>query len=663
MLKYQSFIFLPIIFLPIFLALLFHKSLFIAKVSKVLLLISLVLLIIAFPIIMLIELKFWILLLIIIPLIFRILEIVIKKLDIAKYFANISADALFRILLASTGALVMIVISSDYDIWSGLWIALVIFIFVGTKINDTLKQLDKNGLIYGAVFGVLSFVFAPALRNEIGLITYLFAWTLYLIPYIFIPFLRKNKYTEAVIFILIPITTVILLKNGGIPFVWKEIFSSLFIILLLNSILFAIYFLLDRKKLPKVIQHYTLPIISNILIIVLILTGSMYSELVSLIKVPTDIFILESIILNAGRVLSSITLSGKNHRAIFYSNYITDIFQFLFGKIIGQWTFNLLIGKQHNQLKKVDILLGTVFSFSLLMFSYFLINSKDLGKLINEGFQLNSFSKMIIIYFMTNSSLIILNDLSELVNPQSRLKGLDNDSANKICSSITVNYFFLVAYYILLNLPFIEQINIYIKTFVLIWMLFASYSLYKGLYNDLSKPNYNNLKISRHFISVLLYGFSTFIMIYIASTNAFQKFSYELLANLFNKSYYIVAVSIVLSKLVGFDTGISSELLRKKHLKYAIIDFVTITFSFIPMIFFQFIFYTLFSDIALATQITNFLIYMIMLDFCKSFTIWVLPSTNELNESVKDFLTFKSLRIESKKSEDAKNIKSKRVRK
>ncbi|MCC5909412.1 MAG: hypothetical protein JJT76_03115 [Clostridiaceae bacterium] len=656
MIKYQIFVFLSIIVFPIFIMLLYHSNIYIRSLFKFLAIISLLFFSITYPLLLLIELKYYTILLIALPIAFRIIEIMMKKSQIIKYFYNVKDDTIIQLLYTSIVSLIIIIISNDISIWGGLWTSLILFIFVGTNITDKIKEVDSSGLSYGIIFGIVSFVFFLPSNHLNAMTTYLFSWMIYFIPYCSLSHLKKNKHFERLVCLLTPTTAYILLKYGGISYVWKDLFSTLFIIILVNIIIITTQYLADKHLKISSIKHYSVPLLWLMLIIILLSLSNKYEELNNIIETSIIFLSIECTIILFGRIISPIIYITAEDK----KKHIDDIeyaYRIIFGKFIGQSIFNIMLGKYYNGVKKGGAILGTISIFLALITSGIIVSYNNTGELLASILKIKEFYKVLIIFFMASSSFNIINDIADLINFHSYTKGIGNEMANKKGASLAVNYLFVGVYYILLNLPSLNEINIYIKIIILIWMVLASISLSLGLSYDLVKPDYNRLKTVRHFVSVILYQFTLFIGLYIVLTTPYQELNpFNPLFNnsvktLITRTYYLVLLSTVLSKLVGFDTSISSAKQKKKHFKNSLLLCAYLGFYPIAYIINISILNYLFPNTLVSFFIANFLYIHVWLELYKSIVIAIMPATNDSNESLKDYFTYKKMR-ELKKRKD-----------
>lgn len=653
MLKYQAFVFLPVILLPIFMTLIFHPSIFIKRLIKLIIIISIIYIIAALPILILVELKFWALLIIVLPVIFRVLEILIKKLDIVSFFSNIKNETILNMLLGSIGALVVILatadlnkwigINSNLGTWTGIWLSIIIFLLLST---DILRELDDKRFAYGPIFGIISLIVGPILKNEVGIVTYIFSWLIYILPYIFIPFLRKKVLFERLIFIFAPATTFVLLGRGGIHFEWDYRYPSILVLFFTHALLIAIYYFIERYKGLTLIKHFCFPVFLTILSTILFFFCSRYAEMNKLLSLTASITLFEGLIVNVGRLVSSIKYNFEEFQRQFSIDDIKNILIYLFGKIIGETVFNVVFGKGYNKVKRAECVLGTCICVLLPVISVLIINTGAFLKPFIQGMsQFDSSLCALFVFFMITSSITILDDIADLVNLSMEANGLNMDTAIKKGSSISVHYLFLILYYLALNLMNISKINIFIILAAILWMSIASLSLHGALCRDLTQPNYNNLQTVRHFLSVMLFGLTYLIMIYLAATNSVNDLTSKTFEGLFIKICYMIAVSAVLSKLVGFDTGIASIKIRKKYIRDALLFPFVLIGSAISFGFIQAFVQITNGDMSKFLIVKNFIIIFMCMDFSKTLIIAVLPATNYLQETLSDYLSYKSKRV------------------
>lgn len=657
-LMWQKISFLVVLLVPILATLIFHPNKKMKKISKVTIIISLVCIIFISPIIILINLRYWLLLVILLPIIFRGLGIAISKLDIPNISSKLNKDSIIQLLIVALGAFVLIILTIDYDMWSGLWLTLGIIIFSGTII---MPEIDKSRLLYGILFGALSFIITPILRDENGLVTYFISWMICALPFYYIPLVKRFIKYEVIPYVLIPIISIILMKNGGVPFIWNKFYSAAFLIIIIHIILGCVYYIfekLNKDKFNDLIKQYYFPVILFIIEFILIYYKNKFKNFEQIITIPLMVLSIETLIISLGRFSCPIIYKLQNKHNITKVNDIYDIFVLIFGEKIGEFLHEIIIGDYYDKLKAIKIGIGTIVLFVTPVCGVLFVSENITFNIIISGLISNRtvFNKLAIL-FMTISGMAILDSIIKLSYHNKFSSGLEQKDASSLSSIISVNYIFLLIYYLYIFLPNIEKINIYVILIMILWLLVVSLAICGSLSTDLVKSRYNNLKQTRHYASTFLYGNTVLITTYSVFTDSLQLLETDQVINIYSKYCYFIVICTFLCKLIGFDTAIASKKMRSKHIKDSIKLVLLLIFSGIPLIFFGAIIFRVFNSITVARFIINLMYLSFMLELTKAIIISFMPSENNIEESLIEYMTFKRIKSESNKDK-SKNEKT-----
>lgn len=648
-LAWQKVIFLALVLLPILATLLFHPSVYIKNLSKISIIISLICVIFISPIIILIDLGYWSLLLIILPIIFRGIGVTISKLNIRNIHKIFKSESIVQLLIAAISSLVLILITIDFNMWTGLWISLAVIIFSGTLI---MPKIDNYKLLYGVIFGALSFIMSLILKDEKGLVTYFISWAICTIPFYCIPIIRKFIKYEIIPFVLIPIITILLLKNGGISFVWSKFYAATFLIFIIHLIIICIYYIVEKFKIHELnywIKQYYLPLTLIIMEFILIYYKNKFTDFNNIVAIPLIILNIETLIISLGRFFCPIIYKFENLHTFIKIKDIHNIFELSFGKKISNLLHTLIIGNYYDKLNTKQICAGTTISIITPICGAWLVSENiNINAFISDLFNLTPTFNILAILFMTVCGFTVLDSILKIIYHQKYCTGLQQDEASKLSSTLSVNYLYWVIYYLYFFLPNIEKINIYVKLITILWLFTISFTAHIYLSTDLVNSKYNNLKNTRQYISVFLYCNSFFIAIYSGLTDSLQLLMPDSIINIFNRYYYILLICTFLCKTIGFDTAIASKKMRNKHIRDCILQFFLFLFSGISYIIIGAIIMNLSNNITLTRFIINFMFLSLMLEFVKSLVIAILPSKNNIEESLTDYIILKRARIKQK---------------
>jgi hypothetical protein len=262
---WQKIIFLILILLPILSTLLFHPSTYIKKISKITIIATLICISFVSPIIILIHLRYLSLLILFLPILFRGIELTITKLNFTNRNQNINKDFIERLLSCSIGALAFILLTIDYNMWGGFWVAFAIIIF------SIMPKIDNLNILYGIFFGGLSFVMPLIFKDERGISTYLVSWTIYTLLFYYVPLAKRILKSQTNTVILILITTAILMKHGGISVSWNNSYATILLIVIIHIFIVSLYYFIEKLKKNNV-QYWIKQYYLHVVLIAIVLT-------------------------------------------------------------------------------------------------------------------------------------------------------------------------------------------------------------------------------------------------------------------------------------------------------------------------------------------------------------------------------------------------------
>ncbi|MDU1350587.1 hypothetical protein [uncultured Clostridium sp.] len=636
---YQSFLIFIILSIPVTLMLLNHPINNVIRIAKITLLLSIVGILILFPVIVIIRLKIWTLLLVAIPILARIIQYILNKAQIQKYLSRLDDKQLFNLLITCLGTILFFYLSIDFNIIYGFWFSLFLFVFATVK---PIREITNSNILYGAVFGLLStamtvYINIAEISNTDAIITFLFSWFIIGVPLNVIPSLKKSESSQVLGFILIPSLYLILLKKGGVNILLPEFFKSGFFLLICILLIWIMNKLINEKKLPIIIKQFLLPTLLVGILAFFIGMQNRADELKLILSLSTYFLSILCILLAFGRGYFSILYGVDENRKLIKEKEITEGFKWILGDNLGIKVFKFLFGENYIQIgmKTALVFIGIII---IQLFIAMNILDENVGNISLPSY-LQFVIPLMCIMTSTRCSITLLNEIIGVINLKNNNANYNRSHSEKTGVTISVNYYLIIISVIVANTYFNSTINIYFLIFIMIWFALCSLSFSIILSKELQTKDFNNFQRTRHMLSVMLYGIGKFSVAY------FLISLYQLDIYNYNLKYNIVLITLIpfvatlIAKLVGYDTLLASKKLKEDSFRRAV--FLIIYFAFFAMFnhsllsnIFFYIFHSEKVAILIAFSVNVLLFYELM----ESLPILIIPHTNNKAGNMKDYI-------------------------
>lgn len=634
---------LPNLLLPFFIMLLKHPLKSVSKISRFFSCLSIVVIVASIPMFILIKLKYWTFLLLLIPILFRAMEVVINKIQLSDYI-KLSDKKLNSLLFTSMVCIFIIFLLANYNYTSyGLWIS---FILIISRITD-FYTIRKYNLLVGLLFGPILTVMPP-FKSANTFTTYAVIWGIFSLLSYVLSIIRFNKFLKTIeensVVLIVPIALLIIL-SGGIPIMLPLLWGSMLTLFYIFTLIIPDY-IIQKRRLPLLIKHYSIVIIT----ICLFTSLSFLNRITELSSVINQIIILLSplfLLIILGRLLSPILQNVKTRQFITMDEIFESLVLIL-GNAMGKYIFRVVYGKDYKLIKcKHAIFILACISVGLFSISFHVLNLDPLSIINNSTI----YNPVIILAISFNSiicALTFFTGVSELFNRDSYSKGLPKDMSFKISCNIVNNYFMIIISLLLINYDTIKNIGI-IGLLIIGYMFFTNmFNISLTLHFDLQIKNYNDLRKTRYMVSIMLQAIGIFVLIF------YVLYFWEIQIN--NKSihlssityiFYYIFVSGLVAKLIGYDTYWASKKMMKQSryiLFIAILPFIIAAIDKSMSAFVYYLSIKLFSSLLLIIFndkiITLKIIYFSLLSYFwlifSAIATLIIPSTNELNDSLFD---------------------------
>lgn len=635
---YQSFLVFIILSMPVTLMLLNHPINNVIQIAKITLLLSIVGILILFPVIVIIRLKIWTLLLVAIPIFARIIQYILNKAQIQKYLSRLNDKQLFSLLIACLGTILFFYLSIDFNIIYGFWFSLFLFLFATIK---PIREITNSNILYGAVFGLLStamtlYINISQISNTDAIITFLFSWFIIGVPFNIIPSLKKSESSQVLGFILMPSLYLILLKKGGINILLPELFKSGFFLLICILLIWIMNKLINERKLPNIIKQFLLPTLLVGILAFFIGMQNRAGELKLILSLSTYFLSILCILLAFGRVYFSILYGVDENRKLIKEKEIIEGFKWILGDNLGIKVFKFLFGENYIQIriKTALVFIGII----ILLFIAMNILDENVGNISLPSY-LQFIIPLMCIMTSTRCSITLLNEIIRVINLKDNNAKYKRSHSEKIGVTISVNYYLIIISVIIANIYFNNTINIYFLIFIMIWFALCSLSFSTILSKELQKKGFNNFQRTRHMLSVMLYGIGKFSVAY------FLISLYRLDIYNYNLKYNIVLITLIpfvatlIAKLVGYDTLLASKKLKENSFRRAV--FLIFYFAFFAMFnhsLLSNIFFYIFHSEKVAILIATSVNVLLFSELMESIPILMIPHTNNKVGNMKDYI-------------------------
>lgn len=536
----------------------------------------------------------------------------------------------FDLLIASSGAIVIIYLSSNIGyINRGIWLSLILFFLIIRDFRRYIIENNTSGIIFGIISVIISIYFSSINEIIIFISSCLIVYLLnYIISKLFSDF-RENDSVSSAIILLIPIIFLLTL-NLNMNFFEVTKYVGMILVLIASCFVIVISTFLVKKFISfNFIKHFYLPLITFLLFLITNYISNNNRDLQEVLK-PSMLFLMWISFVTFFSRLLSIMISSKQ------TNSIKNYFKFFFGKKTGDIIFKILFG---NYYRGINFLQLTILMFIILLIiflNYYLTGEVNISCLNINFFNNYRFAIILALPFW---AMRIFTEVIELFSLK-YMKGLKGKEAREKSITLGVRYLWLIIGLLIikLNISLIKKINIIYVIVFIIWITLVFYSISKSLFIDFKTEKFNKFKITRNAIAVFLYGVNFFSFILFLFNNKFILFV-----------IIIPFLCILISKLVGYDTEISSLKLKNKSKdslrKFALVILLIICINGLNIFLLPNTNNLYISLIRICFLLSKWILILVIYEVVRLLPIIILPFTNNIDGDIKDFLTFKRLRF------------------
>lgn len=599
---------IPTLLLPVFILLNKHPVKGIRVLSVILLFLDILIIIGFVPIYVLIELKFWVLLYLIIPLIFRLLSFLTDKMDITNDNRKVIIKNLLFSSFASSTLIILFASFNYLEEGTPLVVGLFIFLLTFTK------QISKYPLVSAVVAGIVPMLF-PGFDKLNSYFTIYIVWIIVqFLCHLTLKITKKKRTMDiekVLITVIIIVSSTLLLTDTNV-YGWADI--SLYGIFLISflTFIYGIPYTLESFKMNRTIKHYSPIFVAVSVSSFLVYFGLKYTGLLNFLRPIYSYIFLIVIAISLPRCLSPLDKKASSSSPFKLDN-IYSVFILWFGKKIGIFIFSNLFGKHYKEINQIINLI----MISLIFIFTFLIPSE-----ISSIYKDELFDTTILITVITINSIIatmtFFNELIHLIELKSKSQGLSKEKSLKISTSLALQYVFMILPLVILSFSLLSSYISIITIIIFIILFFLNINI--SLFIDLISKENNNFKRVRYNLSQFLQLCPLLLcLLLILLHNLNDHLLFWLMIFTF--------LSTILAKLVGYDLEIGS----KKHYKLSLKTFLV---SLLSLLYFQFPISSLFEELI---TIKNFIIFvklLILLTFSQSLAIILIVPTNNSNNSI-----------------------------
>ncbi|MEW9701938.1 hypothetical protein [Paenibacillus sp. SI8] len=639
---------LPSLLLPFFILLWEHPFKIIRFFAKLFLIVALLVIIAVIPVYVFVQLKFWVLLVGVIPLMFRFLTVVLERLH---FFSFTDKKLIENLMFASIGASSVIFIgASSNTLQNTAFLAVIIFLLY---LTDS-KIVEKYPHI-GTLFGPIALAF-PVFQNFNVNFTIVFVWAvLAVILEATLKLFRIEKTTrmQKVFLLLIAITAEIISTMGGVPLNWIDITLKGLTLFSITFIVFSCYILFDNLK-NNYVRHYGSGVVALAVMATILILFFKYEGMRTFLQPLIFIFILQCLTTTFCRFIAPFNRS-MSKSFVFQLDNVKEILELGFGKRLGHLMFMSLFGKNYDDIKV---------RYALL----FLFLPVGIIALISLGFfsQSHFFDivqvKSSVVAFITLQSMLaavtFVTEMSQLSDKERMSDGLSSSEALRSSTLLVIEYFFMLIPMLLFHFDIFRNLGTGGIIFVVMYFLLLFINTNMFLYFDLKEKQYNNLNRVRLKTSMFmqLFGHSVlliFFLGYYSQTYGLQFYD-KFAPSIFTLTFW----GIFMGKLIGYDTDIASKRFYKKNA----LMFVSLLLIFKSCFYiFPFVLHFIIKDVSKLTGVVVFFALCNVSFLARGLAVLLIPPSNDSTDSIR--MTWLNMMEELKKKNAPVNPKKKKIRK
>ncbi|WP_339207900.1 hypothetical protein MHH56_09565 [Paenibacillus sp. FSL K6-3182] len=554
----QSYIIISL-FIPFLFLIFNHTNRIIKWVSRTILVLVMFYIVAAIPFLILSELKYWSLMLIAIPIMFRVVSILLRRIGL---FGSKSIQIVENLMFASVSSLSIIFIGASSNTLEKLFFLILIFFFLNATDFKIVEKYPYLGMLFGPIIAVI-----PSYDGFNVFYTAVLIWiaiTIAFNSFLKIFKIKKTKNIEKSVLILYVTVFLIVTNNGGVNLSWTDIGLKILTIFVCGCLLFGCSFLINQKVPNKYryIKHYSIVIMATIFISFLLIMMNFYEGVQLFFKPIVALIIGMGLFLSFGRLWSSFYQLMTSKAFPFQMDNLNEIMQLIFGKNLGQSLFNIVFGLNYAEIK---------LRVALPLFIVFIVGGAGSVSFLYPSYNVFLFdnNEMFLAFIITNSmfaAFMMLGEIASIINKESVLEGISQEKALQRSTSIIMSYSFIFIPLLIYNIDIFMSVDLIWRILggCFLLMLYANINIM--LYLDLQKPSYNHFKNTRIVASSMLQAFALALAPILIFTSYSEQFGLQFI-NEYNASVFVISfLAMYIAKLLSYDMEFGSKRMYLRNL-------------------------------------------------------------------------------------------------
>ncbi|MDQ0724912.1 hypothetical protein QF049_006173 [Paenibacillus sp. W4I10] len=637
--------------LPIFLLMYNHPIRIIRWGTRGAILAVIFYLIAVVPFVILSQLKFWSILLIVIPIIFRIISLILTKIG---FFSSGNEKMIENLLYACVSALSIIFVGASSNTLEKLFFLIIILLVLFLSDFQIIEKYKYMGALFGPIIAAI-----PSYDNFNVFFTVLAIWLVMTITLDFslkILKIVKSKRIEKSTLIIFLTVSLIIANNGGLKLDWTQEFLRGLAFLVIMSLLLGSSFLINKKMKSEYLKHFLPVVISNSLLAFLVLMIEQFNG-IKIFFSPFLIFIIGfCVFISLNRLISPLDKLTNSTSFAFNMNNISEMMNLVFGKKLGQALFNNIFGTDFRKIKT-----SVTLSF-LLIYIIAILIALQLGYPTMKYaviFHNEDIWLAVVTANSTFTALVVISEIIRISNSASLQNGLTKEEALHSSTVITLEYFVTFVPLLFILTKGFENVSsiILISVFLLVFYM----NINMMLYHDLQRSQYNHFRKTRLVMAVffqILSFASAPVVFFIEYKDQGMPF-----INQYNWVIFLWSLlTMFLAKLLGFDTELGSKRAYKQSWVKLIFLFISLNIvaRFLPLIV-----YLIVHDESMAIYIAVLILLMSISIFGQEWAMVLLPWSNDSKKNIiqnwKEMI--RNIKVENKVDLNRKQKGANRTRK
>ena len=608
--------------LPILLLIYSHPNGFIKWGARILLFGLIFYLLAIVPFVVLTELKYWSLLLVAIPVIFRIISLILDKVG---FFGAKNEKNVQNLLYASVSALSVIFVGASSNTLEKLFFLIIILLVLFISDFQIVEKYKYLGALFGPIIAVI-----PSYENFNVFFTVVAIWlvmTISLDLLLKVCKIKKTKHIEKTTLIVFITISLIVANNGGIELNWIDSFLMILTFVVIVCLLLGGSFLTNRKIRNEYLKQFLPVLISSIFLGFLLILVNKDDGVREFFSSFLLLIVILCVVISLSRLISPLDKLTDSKSFPFNMNNINEMLEVVLGKKLGKAVFNNLFGLNY---QAIHIGISMVFFvFYVLVGGYVIQSIFFSGKLVNLLLKDQALLPLVIANSLF-AALILISELIRVSSNNFKENGMSSKDALHSSTVISLEYFFIFIPFLFIGVKDFENLN---TSFILMGCLFLSLfyvNINLFLYLDLRKPQFNNFKKIRLVLSGLLQG----VAIAAAPILFFLEYKNDGLyfVNQYNATAFLLGfIFMYPAKLLGYDSEFGSKRAYKRSwlkLVFLILSLNALGYK-LPFVMYLFI-----QDESRAVYFAVIMLIMLISMLGRELAMVVLPWSNVSEKSI-----------------------------